>query len=162
LKLSVIIVNWNTRELLAECLASVVREVSPQRDHCPSSEVWVVDNASTDGSAIRAYTYEDDLVDGIYLLMQSDMREPVTIGSSEFVTVVELVATVSKVSDKAIRIKHVNGPVGVQARILGKERIYALGFSAKYSFEEGIRRPYPWIAEQVNNIRTFAYTGMKA
>ncbi len=42
---SVVVVNWNTRELLAECLNSVVaagREAA--------LEVWVVDNGSSDGS----------------------------------------------------------------------------------------------------------------
>lgn len=45
--LSIIIVSWNTRELLADCLASI-------RAHPPvvgAYEIWVVDNASHDGSA---------------------------------------------------------------------------------------------------------------
>ena len=44
--LSLIIVNWNTRDLLAQCLESIY--TSPPD---ASFEVWVVDNASTDGSA---------------------------------------------------------------------------------------------------------------
>jgi len=46
MELSIIIVNWNTRELLAQCLASIYA-------HPPSCdfEIWVVDNASSDGSA---------------------------------------------------------------------------------------------------------------
>ena len=45
-QLSIIIVSWNTRVLLADCLASVYTH-PPQ---C-SFDVWVVDNASDDGSA---------------------------------------------------------------------------------------------------------------
>ena len=43
--LSIVIVSWNTREILKQCLASIFR-------HPPAGtfEVWVVDNASTDGS----------------------------------------------------------------------------------------------------------------
>lgn len=61
--LSIIIVNWNTRELLAGCLGSVVGcqlPVSSYEDGCAgfaeprphllAAEVIVVDNASTDGS----------------------------------------------------------------------------------------------------------------
>lgn len=44
--LSIIIVNWNTKDLLRECLESIVRETVSL-----SYEVWVVDNASKDGSA---------------------------------------------------------------------------------------------------------------
>lgn len=46
--LSVIIVNWNTRDLLRACLASLRTALA----HSPlSAEVLVVDNASSDGSA---------------------------------------------------------------------------------------------------------------
>ena len=45
LDLSVIVVNWNTRDLLADCLRSVYETV-----HDLAYEVFVVDNASTDGS----------------------------------------------------------------------------------------------------------------
>lgn len=44
--LSIIIVNWNTRRMLLDCIASIERNVRPA-----SSEVIVVDNGSTDGSA---------------------------------------------------------------------------------------------------------------
>jgi GT2 family glycosyltransferase len=43
--LSVVIVNWNTREMLRDCLASLLPAT-----HGLASEVIVVDNASTDGS----------------------------------------------------------------------------------------------------------------
>jgi N-acetylglucosaminyl-diphospho-decaprenol L-rhamnosyltransferase len=43
---SVAIVSWNTRDLLARCLTSLGAEVEAGR-----AEVWVVDNASSDGSA---------------------------------------------------------------------------------------------------------------
>jgi GT2 family glycosyltransferase len=43
--LSIVIVNWNTRELLAQCLMSIYDSL-PQRE----IEVYVVDNASSDGS----------------------------------------------------------------------------------------------------------------
>ncbi len=124
--------------------AAICRKVA-QSDDEDEIEVW------GDGTAIRAYTYVDDLVDGIFLLMQSNMREPVTIGSSEFVTVDELAATAIKISGKNIRVKHIEGPVGVQARILNKDRIHSLGWSTKFSFEEGLKQTYPWIVEQVKN-----------
>jgi N-acetylglucosaminyl-diphospho-decaprenol L-rhamnosyltransferase len=48
MKLAIIIVNWNVRELLLACLDSIAREVA---DSELEAEIWVVDNASEDGSA---------------------------------------------------------------------------------------------------------------
>jgi N-acetylglucosaminyl-diphospho-decaprenol L-rhamnosyltransferase len=42
-QIAVAVVSWNTRDLLRDCLASLVGD--------PLAEVWVVDNASADGSA---------------------------------------------------------------------------------------------------------------
>lgn len=49
--LSIIIVNWNTRDILLNCLASIEAH-PPARPY----DIWVVDNASSDGSvaAVRA------------------------------------------------------------------------------------------------------------
>jgi GT2 family glycosyltransferase len=49
LDLSVIIVNWNTKDLLLKCLASIYDTFHDLRH-----EVWLVDNASTDGSVAAA------------------------------------------------------------------------------------------------------------
>jgi N-acetylglucosaminyl-diphospho-decaprenol L-rhamnosyltransferase len=46
---TVAVVSWNTRELLLQCLASLAPEIDAGR-----AEVWVVDNASSDGSAQAA------------------------------------------------------------------------------------------------------------
>jgi N-acetylglucosaminyl-diphospho-decaprenol L-rhamnosyltransferase len=45
--LAIIIVNWNVRDLLAACLRSVQADLSASY---LSAEIWVVDNASSDGS----------------------------------------------------------------------------------------------------------------
>jgi len=102
-----------------------------------------------DGTAIRAYTYVDDLVEGVYMLMQSDLEGPTIIGSDEYVTVDELVQTVINVSGKEIHVEYVEGPVGVQARNFDKSRIKSLGWEAKTSLKEGIGRTYRWIEAQV-------------
>ena len=44
--LAIVIVNYNTRDLLRDCLRSLEQGAA----HTPA-QVWVVDNASPDGSA---------------------------------------------------------------------------------------------------------------
>jgi GDP-D-mannose 3',5'-epimerase len=106
-------------------------------------EVW------GDGSAVRSYTYVSDMVDGIYLLMHSDLKGAVNIGCPQYVTVDELANTVAQVAGKKITIKHVQGPVGVQSRNFSNERILSLGWKAKVYLEDGIKLTYPWIESQV-------------
>jgi len=52
---SILIVNWNTRELVLECLRSL-----PRQGAAPSYEVVVVDNGSVDGSG-EALAREDGI-----------------------------------------------------------------------------------------------------
>ena len=113
-------------------------------------EVW------GDGTAVRSYTYVDDMVDGIYMLMHSDLEGPVNIGCPQYVTVKELVDTVAGVAGKKIRVRYVDGPVGVQSRNFGNERIYSIGWNSRFSLEEGIRLTYPWVEEQVRKSRSWS------
>jgi nucleoside-diphosphate-sugar epimerase len=109
-------------------------------------EVW------GDGSAVRSYTYIEDMTDGIYRLMHSDLGGPVNIGNPEYVSVDELVHTVAEVAKKNIQIKHIPGPVGVQSRNFSNAKINTTGWKAKFNLEEGIRRTYPWIESQVRSL----------
>jgi nucleoside-diphosphate-sugar epimerase len=122
--------------------AAISRKVAEVGDG-GTIEVW------GDGSAIRSYTYVDDMVDGIYLLMQSGLQGPVNIGCPQYVTVDELVRTVAEVAGKRINIRHIDGPVGVQSRNFSNERIYSIGWRARYCLRDGIARTYPWIEKQV-------------
>lgn len=106
-------------------------------------EVW------GDGTAIRSYIYVDDLVDGVYRLMQSEFEGPANIGTSEYVSVKELVDTVVSVSGKTVDVKYVDGPVGVQSRNFSHARIESLGWRPRFSLLDGIERTYPWIERQV-------------
>ena len=126
--------------------AAICRKVAEVEDG-GAIEVW------GDGSAIRSYTFVSDMVDGIYLLMHSELRGAVNIGCPQYVTVDELVETVAQVSGKKFSVKHVDGPVGVQSRNFSNERIYSLGWQAKVYLEDGIRFTYPWIEAQVKAAR---------
>jgi len=83
-----------------------------------------------DGTAVRSYTYVEDMVDGIYRLMHSDLEGPANIGNPEYVSVKELVETVAAVAGKRINVEWVKGPVGVHSRNFSNERIYSTGWRA--------------------------------
>jgi nucleoside-diphosphate-sugar epimerase len=122
--------------------AAICRKVA-EADDGGTIEVW------GDGTAVRSYTYVSDMVDGIYMLMQSDHEGAVNIGCPQYVTVDELVAAVAEAAGKEINIKHVDGPVGVQSRNFSNERIYSIGWQAKVFLKDGIGLVYPWVEAQV-------------
>jgi GDP-D-mannose 3',5'-epimerase len=125
--------------------AAICRKVA-RAPHGGEVEVW------GDGTAVRSYTYVDDMVDGIYRLMQSKLDGPVNIGNPEYVTVDELVRTVAGVAGKTVKIRHVDGPVGVQSRDFSNARIESLGWRAQWPLRRGIEATYPWIAAQVDKL----------
>jgi len=129
--------------------AAISRKVAEIEDG-GTIEVW------GDGSAVRSYTYVDDMVDGIYRLMQSDLEGAVNIGCPQYVTVDELVETIARCAEKKVNIRHVPGPVGVQSRNFSNARIYSTGWRSRYSLEDGIALTYPWIEEQVRKARLVA------
>jgi len=122
--------------------AAICRKVAEATDG-GTIDVW------GDGTAIRSYTYVDDMVDGIVRLTASSLAGPANIGSAEYVSVAELVRTVADVAAKAIRVRYVEGPVGVQSRNFSNERIYSVGWRPRYSLRDGIARTYPWVQAQV-------------
>jgi GT2 family glycosyltransferase len=66
--LTVVIVSWNTRDLLAQCLRSC--ETALAGVACGRCQVWVIDNASSDETAsmVRA------AFPGVYLVANTDNR----------------------------------------------------------------------------------------
>ncbi len=124
--------------------AAICRKIAEVEDS-GTIEVW------GDGTAIRSYTYVDDMVDGIYKLMQSDVEGPTNIGSPEYVTVKELVESVAEVAGKHVQIKWVHGPVGVQSRNFSNAKIYSSGWQPQFTLAEGLRKTYPWIEQRVQN-----------
>jgi GDP-D-mannose 3', 5'-epimerase len=119
-----------------------------------SRKIAEIENGGTievwgDGKAMRAYTYIDDMIDGIRVLMQSNLENGVNIGHQEYVSVDQLATTIADVAGKKIYIKHIEGPVGVKARNFRIDRISALGWKSKFTLKKGIAETYPWVKSQV-------------
>ncbi|HUL03818.1 MAG TPA: NAD-dependent epimerase/dehydratase family protein, partial [Gemmatimonadales bacterium] len=122
--------------------AALCRKVAEAEDG-GTVEIW------GDGSAIRSYTYVDDMVDGIYRLTQSELTVPTNIGSAEYVSVNQLLQTIAAVAGKRVQVEHIKGPVGVLSRNFSNARIYSTGWTARFSLQDGIARTYPWVEAQV-------------
>ncbi len=122
--------------------AAMCRKIAQAQDG-GTIEAW------GDGTAVRSYTYIDDMTDGIYRLTQSDLEGAVNIGCPQYVTVDELIETVAKVAVKKINVKHIDGPVGVESRNFSNARIESIGWTSRFPLQAGIALTYPWIEKQV-------------
>jgi nucleoside-diphosphate-sugar epimerase len=106
-------------------------------------------DAFGDGTAVRNFTFVDDLVDGIRLLIESDEERPTNLGTTEYVTVAQLIDTVADAAGVEVKVNWIDGPVGVASRNFSKARAESLGFHAHHDLAAGIAATYPWIADQV-------------
>jgi nucleoside-diphosphate-sugar epimerase len=65
------------------------------------------------------------------------------------VTINQLVQMVSKISQKQISIKHINGPVGVRGRNSDNQLIKKeLGWNYTLPLEVGLEKTYKWVQDQ--------------
>ena len=109
-------------------------------------EVW------GDGEQTRSFMYIDDCLEGLLRIMAANYHEPLNLGTDELVTINELVDVVAAAANKVITKRHnVNGPQGVRGRNSDNSRLrQVLGWEPSITLREGIKRTYPWIAQQVN------------
>jgi len=122
--------------------AALCRKVAEVEDG-GTIDVW------GDGTAIRSYTYVDDMVDGIRMLMDSDLEGAVNIGCPEYVSVDDLAYCIAEAAGKTIHINHIEGPVGVRSRNFSNARIESIGWESKWPLKRGIEQTFAWVDQQV-------------
>jgi GDP-D-mannose 3',5'-epimerase len=104
-----------------------------------------------DGKQTRSFSYIDDCIFGTKAIMRSDIREPINLGSSELVTINQLVAIVEEIGGIKVEPNYdLSAPQGVRGRnsdnTLIKER---LGWEPSIPLEEGLTKTYTWIYDQL-------------
>ena len=125
--------------------AAMCRKVASIEGDSGEIECW------GDGEQTRSFLYIDDCIEATRRLMESDYREVINIGSEEMVSINELIAYAAKAGDKEVSVKHIDGPLGVRGRNSQNDRIRdCLHWDYTVSLEEGIRRTYAWVNEQVH------------
>jgi GDP-D-mannose 3', 5'-epimerase len=125
--------------------AAICRKVAELPEDGGTVEVW------GDGKQTRSFLYIDECIEATRRMMESDFIGPVNIGSEEMVTINQLVDTAAKVADKKVSKNHIDGPLGVRGRNSNNDLIRKeLGWDYSQTLEEGIRKTYDWIKEQIN------------
>jgi nucleoside-diphosphate-sugar epimerase len=126
--------------------AAICRKVAYLPEEGGAIEVW------GDGLQTRSFLFIDECIEASRRLMDSDFIGPVNIGSEEMVTINQLVDTAAKVSGKEVSKIHIDGPLGVRGRNSNNDVVRReLGWDYSQTLEEGIRKTYAWISEQIAN-----------
>jgi nucleoside-diphosphate-sugar epimerase len=124
--------------------AAICRKVAYLPSSGGSIEVW------GDGLQTRSFLFIDECIEATRRLMDSEFMGPVNIGSEEMVTINQLVETAAKVADKNVNKIHIDGPLGVRGRNSNNDLIREkLGWDYSQTLEEGIRKTYEWICNQI-------------
>ncbi|MGV3708484.1 MAG: NAD-dependent epimerase/dehydratase family protein [Gemmatimonas sp.] len=107
-------------------------------------EIW------GDGNQTRSFTYIDDCVVGTLALARSNVPEPLNIGSSELVTINQLVDIAESIGGVTLRrCYNLTAPRGVSGRNSDNTKILArLGWEPATRLREGMERTYRWIEAQ--------------
>lgn len=99
-----------------------------------------------DGKQTRTFLYIEDCIDAVRLLVNSDVTEPVNIGSDYLISIHDYVLLLKDVSGKDFLINFVEGPTGVKGRECSIEKIAnLLGWRPKIDIREATEKTYNWI-----------------
>ena len=103
-----------------------------------------------DGTRTRSFMYIDDCVKGVQMIMDSNILEPINLGSSEMVSVNQLVDIVEDIAGiKLNRRYDLDAPKGVMGRNSDNTLIRKyLGWEPSISLRTGLEKTYGWIYDQ--------------
>ena len=108
-------------------------------------EIW------GDGEQSRSFTYIDDCVHGTRAIMQSDVSEPLNLGSDELVTINQLVDLVEEIAGLRLERRYdLSAPQGVRGRCSDNTLIKAkLGWAPSTPLRRGMERTYRWVYDEL-------------
>jgi len=103
-----------------------------------------------DGTPTREFLYVDDLADACFWTMQNyDKAEFINVGSDEELTIKDLAERLKvAMGFKGKIVWNKDKPNGTPRRKMDNSKLKELGWSAKISFDEGLKRTIDWYKKQ--------------
>jgi nucleoside-diphosphate-sugar epimerase len=108
-------------------------------------EIW------GDGEQTRSFMYIDDCLHGTQAIMNSGIDYPINLGSSELVSINQLVSMVEQIAGIEVERQYdLTAPQGVRGRNSDNTLIMEqLSWEPSIRLEEGLERTYDWISKQL-------------
>ena len=128
--------------------AAVCRKViEAKRSGVHEIEIW------GDGKQTRSFMYVDDCTKGTQMIMNSDILEPINLGSDELVTIDQLVDLAEEIGGiKLKRRYNLAAPKGVNGRNSDNAMILdKLDWEPSIRLREGLVKTYAWIESEMHS-----------
>jgi nucleoside-diphosphate-sugar epimerase len=124
--------------------AAICRKVAMTPDG-GEIEIW------GDGKQTRSFMYIDDCTKGTRMIAESDIHEPLNLGSDELVTINQLVDIAEDIAGiKLKRTYNLGAPKGVNGRNSDNTLIQQkLGWAPSIKLREGLAKTYAWIENEM-------------
>ena len=108
-------------------------------------EIW------GDGSQTRSFMFIDDCTRGTRAITESEIREPLNLGSNELVTINQLVDIVEDIAGVKLKRRYnLNAPKGVNGRNSDNTKILEyLGWEPSIRLRNGLEKTYQWIEKEM-------------
>jgi GDP-D-mannose 3',5'-epimerase len=108
-------------------------------------EIW------GDGKQTRSFMWIDDCVKGTQMIMEGDYVDPLNLGSSELVTIDQLVDIVEEIAGVKLKRRYnLAAPKGVNGRNSDNTLICKLfGWEPSTRLRDGLEQTYRWIYERM-------------
>jgi nucleoside-diphosphate-sugar epimerase len=130
------------REKAPAAICRKVIRAKQTGDH--TIEIW------GDGHQTRSFMYIDDCVRGTLAIARSDILDPINLGSSELVTINQLVDIAEEIAGVKLERRYdLGAPKGVNGRNSDNTMIRAaLGWEPSIKLRDGMERTYRWIEDE--------------
>lgn len=104
-----------------------------------------------DGEQTRSFMYIDDCIEGIHRIHDGEFTEPINLGSSELVSINQLVDVVERIANVSVeRSYDLSAPKGVRGRNSDNTLIQSVfGWEPGTSLAEGMRHTFQWIRSEM-------------
>ena len=108
-------------------------------------EIW------GDGKQTRSFMYIDDCTRGTQAILESEIHEPINLGSNELVTINQLVSLAEQIAGINLERKYkLDAPKGVNGRNSDNTKIKEyLGWEPSIRLKEGLAKTYEWIETEM-------------
>jgi len=106
-----------------------------------------------DGTQTRSFMYISDCVRGTLAITTSDILEPINLGSSELVTINQLVDIVEEIAGITVKREYkLDAPKGVNGRNSDNTKIQQyLGWEPSVTLRDGMEQTYRWIYDEISS-----------